>query len=159
MWLPINVTAIQNVIEIIFFPFILRKEGITSKNLLKWAKTFTKLYMILSLWIQIHKRKNILQGKLFIIYMVNERHLMSHHFSYNSDSDSVTKAKAFFPPLMLSRLGKYFSRQHFEILVLCLQENRLRHFMQIVSWGQFAWNVKAYFGGKYRQLFICLICP
>ena len=42
-------------------------------------------------------------------------------------------------------LGKSFSRRHIEIVFLYFQENRIWHFMQIVSWRQFAWNVKACF--------------
>ena len=37
--------------------------------------------------------------------------------------------------LTLSMLGKNFSRQHFEIFYLFFPENRLWHFMQIVSLG------------------------
>ena len=43
----------------IIFPFILRKEGVTSENLVNRAvKNFTKLYMI-SLWIKYHKKNMI----------------------------------------------------------------------------------------------------
>ena len=45
-------------------------------------------------------------------------------------------------------------------------ENNLWHFMQIVSIGQFAWNVKAYFLVKIRkihlvscQFVVCWVCP
>ena len=37
--------------------------------------------------------------------------------------------------LMLSILSKNFNRQHFEIFFLFFPENRLQHFMQIVSLG------------------------
>ena len=37
------------------------------------------------------------------------------------------------PQLTLSTLGKIFSRQHFEVFVLFFPENRIWHFMQIVS--------------------------
>ena len=37
--------------------------------------------------------------------------------------------------LSLCMLGKNFSRQHFEIFFLFLPENRIWHFMQIVSYG------------------------
>ena len=38
---------------------------------------------------------------------------------------------------MLSKLGKIFSRQHFEIVFLFFQENRLWYFMQIVFLGEY----------------------
>ena len=38
-------------------------------------------------------------------------------------------------PLTLSTLGKIFSRRHFEIFFLFFTENRIWHFMQIVSLG------------------------
>ena len=37
--------------------------------------------------------------------------------------------------LTLSTLGKIFSRRHFEIFFLFFSENRIWHFMQIVSLG------------------------
>ena len=37
--------------------------------------------------------------------------------------------------LMLSMLGKIFSRQHIEIVFLFFPENRIGHFIQIVSSG------------------------
>ena len=37
--------------------------------------------------------------------------------------------------LMLSTLGKIFSRLHIEIFFFFFPENRIRHFMQIVSNG------------------------
>ena len=37
--------------------------------------------------------------------------------------------------LTLSTLGKIFSRRHFEIFFLFFSENRIWHFMQIVSYG------------------------
>ena len=37
--------------------------------------------------------------------------------------------------LMLSMLGKNFSRQHFEIFFLVFPESRLLHLMQLVSLG------------------------
>ena len=36
---------------------------------------------------------------------------------------------------LVSTLGKIFCRQHIEIFYLFLPENRIRHFMQIVSIG------------------------
>ena len=50
----------------------------------------------------------------------------------DDDDDNVTPLHTFI--LMLSMLGKYFSRWHFEIH-LFFQETRLWHFMQIVSSG------------------------
>ena len=73
--------------------------------------------------------------------------------------------------LMLSMMGKNFSRQHFEMfLFFFFPENRLWPFMQIVSgrqfawevkayflWRQSAWNAKAYFLGKDRKNIIILL--
>ena len=39
------------------------------------------------------------------------------------------------PWLMLSTMGKIFNRQNFEIVFLFLPENRIWHFVQIVSIG------------------------
>ena len=66
--------------------------------------------------------------------------------------------------LMLSTLGKIFSRQHFEIFFLFFSENRIRHFLQIVSNGD---NLHAMslpvFWGKIRknitQFAVCWIIP
>ena len=70
--------------------------------------------------------------------------------------------------LMLSMLGKNFSRQHFEMFCKVFPENRnclfmhellkrLWHFMQIVSRRQFAWNVKACFLEKIRKISVCCL--
>ena len=40
---------------------------------------------------------------------------------------------SYFLDLTLSTLGKIFSRRHFEIFFLFFPENRIWHFMQIVS--------------------------
>ena len=64
--------------------------------------------------------------------------------------------------LTLNKLGKNYSRWHFEIF---FSENRLWHFMQIICmkcqslfWRYFAWSVKAYFLGKIRKIWsVCCL--
>ena len=67
------------------------------------------------------------------------------------DSPSIQKGI-----LTLCMLGKRFSWRHFEIFFLFFLETGIWHFMQTVSWGQFALSVKSYFLGKTRK--ILLIC-
>ena len=49
-------------------------------------------------------------------------------------------------------LGKNVSRRHFVIFFLFFLENRIWHFLQIVSFRrQFAWSVRSYFLGKINK--------
>ena len=42
-----------------------------------------------------------------------------------------------------------------KLVIFCLffPESRIWHFMQIVLWRQFAWNVKFYFLGQFKQIY------
>ena len=53
--------------------------------------------------------------------------------------------------LMFRTLCNIFCRRHFEISSYFFPDNNIWHFMQIVSWRQFAWNVKSCFLWKIRQ--------
>ena len=58
--------------------------------------------------------------------------------------------------ITLSTLGKIFSRRHIEIFFLFFQENRFRHFMQIVSSGDNLHEMpNPIFWGKIRTISIC----
>ena len=66
----------------------------------------------------------------FVIFSV----MFSWHNSSKSKCPENTKYFMLIK-LTFSMRGKNFSRQHFEILLLFFQENRLCYFMKIVSWG------------------------
>ena len=58
-----------------------------------------------------------------------------HDFTVFHCTESVIIALSSWYGLTLSTLGKIFSRRHFEIFFLFFSENRIWHFMQIVSLG------------------------
>ena len=77
---------------------------------------------------------------------------------FNCKCDGTQSAPEWFLPLkcfllMLSMLGKHFSRQHFEICLLFLPDNRLWHFMQYLLMKQLAWNMKTYILWKIRKMY------